>query len=74
MILASHVQEDLFTMTSQALNKPQVKEVDMGGFIFNQCMDCGAYAAVGTALAHYKTCKPGEAEKWENYYDQETKT
>lgn len=34
------------------------------------CNDCGAYAATKEAIAHYSSCKPGEAKRWEKYYEK----
>jgi len=34
------------------------------------CNDCGAYAPKGTPLEHYISCVPGEAKKWEEFYEK----
>jgi len=33
-----------------------------------QCNNCGAYATTREAIQHHSTCKPGEAEYWEEFY------
>ena len=30
----------------------------------HQCNDCGAYSAEVDKIIHYKTCTPGESERW----------
>jgi rubrerythrin len=34
-----------------------------------QCNDCGAYADKKENIQHHPTCVPGEAKKWEEFYD-----
>ncbi|KKM07483.1 hypothetical protein LCGC14_1733400, partial [marine sediment metagenome] len=36
-----------------------------------QCNDCGDYAEHELLIKHYSSCSPGEAEYWENYYNQD---
>lgn len=33
-----------------------------------QCNDCGAYADTEAKIVHYETCRPGESQEWEDYY------
>lgn len=33
------------------------------------CNDCGAYAPMKQDVEHHKTCTPGDAEKWRQYYE-----
>lgn len=35
-----------------------------------QCINCGAYAVSAESVKHHNGCKPGEAERWENFYEQ----
>jgi hypothetical protein len=37
------------------------------------CDDCGAHVLNGTEsdVKHYKSCVPGESEKWEKFYAEE---
>ena len=35
------------------------------------CNDCGAFSTRITEIKHYKTCTPGDADKWENHYNEE---
>ena len=37
---------------------------------FTTCLDCGATADIADAVVHYPTCKPGEAIRWEKFYEQ----
>ncbi len=37
-----------------------------------QCNDCGASAEHELLVKHYSSCSPGEAEYWENYYNQDS--
>lgn len=37
------------------------------------CNNCGAHSESPESIKHYKTCKPGEAKKWENFYSQANK-
>ena len=34
------------------------------------CNNCGASALKNTPLEHHDTCRPGEAAKWERYYEE----
>ena len=34
------------------------------------CDNCGAYAESEKEIKHHKTCKPGEAKKWEKIYEE----
>ena len=35
------------------------------------CNDCGAFSAFGTAVVkHFSTCKIGESEKWQQFYNE----
>lgn len=40
----------------------------LGGFAI--CLDCGATADIPQAVIHYVTCTPGEAKRWEEFYEQ----
>lgn len=33
------------------------------------CDNCGAFADMVADIKHYKTCTPGEAKYWENFYN-----
>lgn len=36
------------------------------------CVSCGAFATHTqdpSRIKHYEVCKPGEAERWEKYYE-----
>jgi hypothetical protein len=33
------------------------------------CNNCGAFAGKPEEIEHHKTCKAGEAEKWERFYE-----
>ena len=35
------------------------------------CNDCGAYATTDEDIKHHASCVPGDAAKWETYYDEE---
>ena len=40
-----------------------------------QCDNCGAFELVKkgekpTNIEHYKSCKPGEAKRWEKFYSE----
>jgi len=35
----------------------------------HQCINCGAYAKEIDQIKHYESCKPGEAKKWEMFYE-----
>ena len=37
-----------------------------------QCTNCGAHTLTGkkSDIKHHKTCTPGEARKWEKFYEQ----
>ena len=37
------------------------------------CDDCGAHAENSASIKHHKTCKPGEAQYWENFYTEEAR-
>jgi len=37
---------------------------------FQVCVDCGAYAEVDTLLNHHVSCNPGDAKKWEEFYEK----
>ena len=37
---------------------------------FHVCNDCGAVATEKDEVQHYRTCKPGDAQRWEEYYSQ----
>ena len=39
-----------------------------------QCNDCGAHAATKEQVKHHDTCKPGESQKWEEFYGEEDDT
>lgn len=35
------------------------------------CDDCGAFAETPEDVKHYPSCKPGDSEKWEKYYNEQ---
>ena len=37
------------------------------------CNNCGAHAETEAGIKHFKTCKPGEAKKWEKFYEEGNK-
>lgn len=34
------------------------------------CVNCGAFADTVAEIKHYDTCKPGEAEYWRKFYEE----
>lgn len=34
------------------------------------CDNCGAYASRAEDIIHYGSCTPGEAKKWERFYEE----
>ena len=36
----------------------------------HSCNNCGAYADKPENVKHHETCTPGEAKKWEKYYEE----
>lgn len=34
-----------------------------------QCVNCGAHASAIDKIAHFAGCEPGEAAKWEKFYE-----
>lgn len=36
----------------------------------HQCDNCGAYAPKAENIKHHATCTPGEAKKWEKFYEE----
>lgn len=36
------------------------------------CNDCGASHEIADFIQHSKSCKPGDAKKWENFYEKES--
>lgn len=35
----------------------------------HQCNNCGAFAGAIKDINHYPACQPGEAKKWEHFYN-----
>lgn len=35
------------------------------------CNDCGAWAETADEVVHYPTCKPGESDRWQQWYAEE---
>ena len=35
------------------------------------CNNCGAFADKPEKINHFKSCQPGSAKRWEEYYQQE---
>jgi hypothetical protein len=48
-----------------ALDMPELGE----GVVVYQCVDCGAHAFERENVKHHASCKPGESEKWEKFYE-----
>lgn len=44
-----------------------VVKIDEGVF---QCLDCGAHAKTAEQVVHHPTCEPGDARRWENFYEK----
>lgn len=44
------------------------EEVPHGLYI---CDDCGATAWLQKEVEHYPNCKPGDAQRWADYYNQQ---
>lgn len=54
---------------SGEMSYTKVCEFETEGFEVWQCNDCGAYGESKEKIEHYKTCRPGESEHWENFYE-----
>lgn len=55
-----------------ALSVEEAKELGFEGQVIS-CNDCGAYAESEKKVVHHKTCKDGESEKWEKFYEKANK-
>ena len=56
------------------MNDPRADESPDGISIHVvQCADCGAHSNDGEPenIVHNRTCKPGESQKWANFYAKE---
>jgi len=49
----------------------QMCSIDEDGFDSFSCINCGAYAEKPEDIKHHKGCCPGEAKKWEEFYEKE---
>lgn len=47
----------------------QATSIAEDGFDTWQCINCGAYAETIDKIQHADNCKPGEARKWEKFYE-----
>ena len=63
-------------MLHYELRRNDVKEYDDSEFCLIEeahiyvCLNCGAYGSEIRDIRHYKTCNPGDAEKWKKYSER----
>ena len=41
------------------------------GLSYEVCNDCGATTKAGETLTHWPTCKPGDGQRWVDYYNSQ---